>query len=96
MKRKAFLISTILIMIISVFDFFLWDSWLYFTRYVFSGDFTNNVLCGCLILLLLMCYVLYKLYLVFRKNRYIHWVEKWEIIILLPLIYMYLFESFIY
>ena len=96
MKRKVFLISTMLIIIILLFDFYLYNSWLYLTQYVFNGDFTNKVLCGCLFILLLVSYILYKLYLVFKKNRYIHWVEKWVIIILIPLIYMYLFESCIY
>lgn len=96
MKRKVFLISTILIIIILLFDFYLYDSWLYLTQYTFSGDFTNKVLWGGGLTLLLLCYILYKLYLVFKKNRYINCVEKWIIIMLIPLIYMYLFESCIY
>ena len=39
-----------LIIIILLFDFYLYNSWLYLTQYVFNGDFTNKVLCGCLFL----------------------------------------------
>lgn len=96
MKKKIFLLSAIITALVLLFDFYLYNSWLNLDRYTFSGNSTNEVFLGGVLTLLLLSYVVYKLYVVLKRDGYVSRVEYLMIILFIPLIYMYLFESCIY